>query len=311
MIKEKQQTNKNYLTLKTISVNAGLKSWYEQQLVKLVKIMVKVYEKQIFSLYQSNKQQIKEIRYATDDNIGSQSRILLNKLNKTYSKYYDKKSKDTSESMVKKTEKLLKKSLEASVYTIISKLADKEENNVIKKLFSQFSPEVLNNKENFMKAWTLESKLYSQVNNELKKTIVMNNAELIKSIQQQYHKEISQQVYECVVNGKPYTELTDMVKTVGDKTKRRARLIARDQVNKAHSVLYRQELKQNGITKAKWVHIGGGKTDRKTHIAKAPKGLNGAIFDLRKGIYDPTVGKFIQPAELPFCRCQAMPIVEV
>ena len=118
MVKTKKQTNKNYLTLKTVSVNAGLKSWYRQQLVKLVKVMVKVYEKQIISLYKSNNEQIKEIRYATDDNIGSQSRILLNKLNKVYSKYYDKKSKDTSEEMVKKTEKLLIKSLEASFFIL-------------------------------------------------------------------------------------------------------------------------------------------------------------------------------------------------
>ena len=139
----------------------------------------------------------------------------------------------------------------------------------------------------------------------------MNNTELIKSIQQEYHKNISQQVYECVVNGKPYSDLTNMVRVVGNKTTRRARLIARDQINKAHSVLYRQELKQNGITKAKWVHIGGGKTDRKTHKDKTPNGLNGVIFDLRTGVYDPSVDKKIFPAELPFCRCRAIPIVEV
>ena len=310
MVKQKNQT-KNFITLKAVNVNAGLMSWYQRELIKLVKVMVKVYEKQILSLYKSNKEQIEEIKYATDDNIGSQSRILLNKLNKVYSQYYDKKSKETSETMVKKTEKLLKKSLELSFFAMVAQLTDKNENDVIKRLFSQFSPEILSNKEKFMKAWTLKTKLYSQVNEELKKTIIMNNTELIKTIQQQYHKDISQQVYECIVNGKPYSDLTKMIKEVGDKTTRRARLIAKDQINKAHSVLYRQELKQNGITKAQWRHVGGGKTDRKTHIDKSPNGLNYAIFYLRKGIYDPAVDKFIQPAELPFCRCIAMPIVEV
>lgn len=310
MVKEKKQTT-DFIPLKTINVNAGLKAWYKRELIKLVNVMVKVYEKQIISLYKSSKEQIKDIKYATDDSVGSQSRILLNKLNRVYSKYYDEKSVETSEAMVKKTEKLLKKSLELSFYSIISKLEDKEENNVIKKLFSQFSPEILNNKEKFIKAFSLKTKLYSQVGDNIKKTIIMNNAELIKTIQQQYHKEISQQVYECIVNGKPQKELESMIKVVGNKTARRARLIADDQCNKAHSVLYRQELKQNGITKAKWIHIGGGRTDRKTHIDKSPRGLNGAIFDLKKGIYDPAVQKFIQPAELPFCRCIAMPIVEV
>lgn len=310
MVKAKKQT-KDFITLKAINVNAGLKAWYKKEFIKLVKVMVKGYESKLISLYKSSKEQIKNI--AMDDNIGSQARILLNKLNKAYTKYYDDKSKEASESMVKKTEKLLKNTLEASFFSIVSKLADKDtqENRVIKELFSQFSPEVLSNKEKFMKAFTVNKRLFYQVNNEVKKTIIMNNAELIKSIQQEYHKNISQQVYECIVNGKPQTALEEMIKTVGDKTKRRARLIADDQINKAHSVLYRQELKQNGITKAKWIHIGGGKTDRKTHVTNAPKGLNNAIFDIKKGIYDPSVQKYVQPAELPFCRCSMIPIVEV
>lgn len=310
MVKAKKQT-KDFITLKSINVNAGLKAWYVKELVKLVTFMLKGYESKLISLYKSNKDQIKDI--AMDDNVGSEAKTVLNKLNKAYSKYYDKKSKEASETMVQKTEKLLKTTLEASFYSVVSKLADKDtqENRVIKELFSQFSPEVLSNKEKFMKAFTVNKRLYYQVNNELKKTIMMNNAELIKSIQQEYHKNVSQQVYECIVNGKSETELADMLQVVGSKTKRRARLIAKDQVNKAHSVLYRQELKQNGINKAKWIHIGGGKTDRKTHVTNAPKGLNNAIFDIKKGIYDPSVQKYIQPAELPFCRCSLIPIVEV
>lgn len=306
-----QKQTKDFITLKTVNANAGLRVWYVKELVKLVNVMCKVYEKKIISLYKSNKEQIKEI--AMDDNIGSQSRILLNKLNKIYGDYYNNKSKKVSEDMVKKTEKMLRKALEASFYSIVSKLADEEseESKVIKGIFSQFSPEVLHNKEKFMKAFTVNKRLYYQVDNELKKTITMNNAELIQSIQQEYHKKVSQQVYECIVNGKSEKELVDMLRVAGAKTKRRATLIARDQVDKAHSVLYRQELKQNGITKAKWIHIGGGKTDRKTHIDKAPRGLNGAIFDIKKGIYDPAVNKYIQPAELPFCRCSLIPIVEV
>lgn len=308
-----KQTEKNYLTLNRINVNAGVISWYEAELVRLVKLMCKTYEQKILSLYKSNKKQIEEIKYATDDSIGSQSRILLNKLNKAYQEYFDKNAKKKSEGMLARTEKALKKSLETSFYMLLSKL-DKnsyEGSDIIKKLLSQFSPEVLNNKQKFLKAWTLKSKIYSQVNTNIKKTIITNNVELIKSIQQQYHREISQSIYDSIINGRPQNELLEMIKVSGQKTTRRARLIARDQVNKAHSVLYRQELKQNGIKKAKWIHVGGGKTDRKTHITKAPKGLNGAIYDLTKGVYDPTVKKMIFPAELPFCRCVSVPIVEV
>ena len=310
-----KQTKKDYLTLNKINVNAGLISWYKVELVKLVKLMSKIYEKELLSLFteKSSKEQLEEIKYATDDSIGSQSRILLNKLNKVYSEYYDKKSKKVSESMVTKTEKIVRKSMELSFYALMSKLNKEnyEGVEILKKLVSQFSPETLNNKSKFIKAFSLNKKLYSEVNENLKKTIIMNNSELIKSLQQQYHREISQSVYQCIVDGKPRENLIKLIKQAGAKTTRRARLIADDQVNKAHSVIYRQELKQSGITKAKWVHLGGGKTDRKTHIEKAPRGLNGAIYDLTKGIYDPQVDKFIFPAELPFCRCIGVPIVEV
>ena len=183
----------------------------------------------------------------------------------------------------------------------MKKLDKKADGGVIAKVLSQFSPDIMSDKAKFVKAFSLKKKLYNQVATNLKKTMIMNNVELIKSIHQQFHREISQSVYDCIVNGRPQKELVSMIKTCGQKTTRRANLIATDQVNKTHSVLYRQELKQNGITKARWIHIGGGKTDRKTHIAKAPNGLNGAIFDLTKGIYDKAVNKFIQPAELPFC----------
>lgn len=309
-----KQTEKNYLTLNRINVNAGVISWYESELVRLVKLMCKTYEKEIVSLYnhKSSKEQLKEIKYATDDSIGSQSRILLNKLNKVYSDYYDKKGKVKSEGMVSRVEKALKKSFEMSFYTFISKLGkDYEGNQVIKKLISQFSPETLNNKAKFIKAFSLKNKIYSEVSENIKKTTIMNNTELIKSLQQQYHREISQSVYQCIIDGKPQKELISLIKQSGAKTIRRARLIADDQVNKTHSILYRQELKQNGIKKMRWFHLGGGKTDRKTHITKAPKGLNGAIFDITKGVYDPAVKKFIFPSELSFCRCIAQPIVEV
>lgn len=314
-MKRKKTDQKKYLTLNTINVNAGVISWYISELVKLVKIMSKTYEQKILALYdkKESKEQLKEIKYATDDSIGSQSRILLNKLNKTYQEYYDKKGKKTSEGMLARVEKSLKKSMELSFYAFVAKL-DKSNyigSEIVKKLVSQFSPEVLSDKQKFLKAFSLKTKLYSEVSNNIKKTTIMNNVELIKSIQQQYHREISQSIYDSIINGRPQNELVKLIREAGNKTVRRARLIARDQVNKAHSVLYRQELKQNGITKAKWVHLGGGKTDRKTHIAKAPNGLNGAIFDLAKGIYDPAVDKFIQPAELPFCRCISVPIVEV
>lgn len=314
---KKQQ--KKYITLNRINLNAGLTAWYQKELLLLVKLMIISYEKELLNLYKDSKEQIEKIRYAEDDikdkkemNIGSQARITLNKLNNAYSKYYDKKGKEKSESMVAKIEASLKKQFENSFYLFFAKLAEeKPEDKILKNFISQFSPEILSDKEKFIKAFSLNVKPYHTINEQLKRTIIMNNTELIKSIQQQYHREISQSIYNCVVNGRPYKELKEKLIECGAKTKRRAKLIAQDQINKAHNVLYLQELKQAGITKAKWVHLGGGKTDRKTHVTDAPKGLNGGIFDINKGMYDPAVKQFIKPGELPFCHCNAIAVVEI
>lgn len=314
MVKEKEK-KKKYITLNRINLNAGLISWYEKELIKLVKLMCKVYEDKLLSLYQSKKEQIKKIKYAQDDNsinIGTKSKELLNKLNDVYSQYYDKKGKEKSDLMVTKVERALKKQLEASFYLFFSKLAsEKPEDKIFKQFISQFSPEVLNNKEKFIKAFTLKVKPFREINEQIKQTIIMNNTELIKSIHQQYHKEVSQSIYDVIVNGKPSKDLKEQLLKCGAKTRRRADLIAHDQINKTHSLFYLQELKQAGITKAKWVHIGGGKTDRVTHITATPYGLNNGIFDITKGMYDPAVKKFIFPAELPFCRCQAIALAGV
>ena len=135
--------------------------------------------------------------------------------------------------------------------------------------------------------------------------------ELIKSIHQQYHREVSQALYDSIINGKPRKIVAEKLLQAGIKTKRRARLIAQDQCNKIHNALHLQELKQIGVKKARWIHIGGGKTDRKTHITDYPKGLNHGIFDISKGMYDPAVQQYIKPGELPFCRCKAIGVVEV
>lgn len=310
MVRKKKQAEK-YITLNRINVNAGVVSWYEKQLVALVNLMCKTYEDKILSLYKSNKEQIKEIKYATDDNVGSQYRIIIDKLDRIYSEYFDKKGKQKSEKMVKKVSDVLKTNLEVSFYSFISDLEKIAETAPIRKVLSQFSPEVLNNKKKFIKAFSLKNKMYSNINEQVKKTVITNNVELVKSIQGEYHKKISQSLYDTIINGRPQSELVKAIKEAGVKTRRRASLIARDQVNKTHGILYRQQLKENGVKKAKWVHVGGGKTDRKTHIDKYPKGLNNGIFDLSKGMYDPAVDKYIYPAELPFCRCMAVPIFEL
>lgn len=148
---------------------------------------------------------------------------------------------------------------------------------------------------------------------------------LIKSIPQKYFTDLEGMVMRNVQKG---TNLQEMVAEIGPKvdlkrirmgrkpgetdkslyarTQRRAVFIARDQSNKASAVITRVRQTEAGITEAVWVHSGGGREPRPTHVAASKRGQR---YDIRKGWWDPAVEKFILPGELPNCRCVSRPVI--
>lgn len=315
----KNKKQKKFITLNTTNkVNAGVVAQYQRELLKLVQQMISTYTKELLGMYKSNKEEIRQI--AQDESIAEQYKKKMEQLNQAYQKYFAKYGQQKAESMVKQTAAIQQRSFLKEYAKLMFVLMNTNQVRPEDKVFvefmkTQFAPQnfmpTKAGKEAFMKAFTLNTRAYSEVAETIKQTTITNNVELIKSIHQQYHREVSQALYDSIINGKPTKSIVELLKQAGAKTKRRARLIARDQVHKIHETLHLQELKQVGITKAKWIHLGGGKTDRKTHVTKAPEGLNGGIFDISKGIYDPAVNKYIKPAELPFCHCTAVAVVEI
>lgn len=311
---------KKYITLNSSQVNAGVITQYTRALLKLVKQMTTTYTKELLAMYKDNEQEVKEIRTATDESLAEQYQKRLAMLDEVYAKYFTKYGKQAAEEMVAKTARLQQTSFVKEYAKFMFLMLNAKVTRPEDKIFAdfmkkQFAPQNFmptpEGKKAFMEAFLLNTKPYNEITETIKQTTITNNVELIKSIHQQYHREISQALYDSIINGKPQRIVSEAIQKAGAKTKRRARLIAQDQCNKIHSTLQLQEMKQVGIKKAKWIHMGGGKTDRKTHITDAPYGLNGAIFDIEKGIYDPTVQQYIKPAELPFCRCRAVGIAEV
>lgn len=310
---------KKFITLNTTNKpNAGAIAQYQRELLKLVQQMIYTYTKELLGIYKDNKDEIKQI--AQDADIATEYKKKMEQLNQAYAQYFAKYGQQKAESMVKQTAAIQQRSFIKEYATLMFVLMNTNQVRPEDKVFvefmkTQFAPQnfmpTKAGKEAFMKAFTLNTRAYSEVAETIKQTTITNNVELIKSIHQQYHREVSQALYDSIINGKPTKTVIEALKQAGAKTKRRAKLIARDQVHKIHEALHLQELKQVGVTKAKWIHLGGGKTDRKTHITKAPEGLNGGIFDISKGIYDPAVNKYIKPAELPFCRCTAEAVVEI
>lgn len=81
-------------------------------------------------------------------------------------------------------------------------------------------------------------------------------------------------------------------------SKERAALEARDQINRATQRTAMANASAYGVTKGRWVHISGYYSSRASHIK-----MDGEVFDLTRGLYDPDVGRNVMPGELKYCNC--------
>ncbi len=140
------------------------------------------------------------------------------------------------------------------------------------------------------------------VSNNVMQAQVQENVSLITSIQEDYASEVEGLVMRSVAAGRDLKTLTDELQQRYAITRHRAKLIANDQNNKATAQMARTRQLSMGITKARWMHTGGGKRPRASHVA-----ANGKVFDLTKGMY--IDGKCIFPGEEINCGCVAAPII--
>ncbi len=131
---------------------------------------------------------------------------------------------------------------------------------------------------------------------------IAENVALIKSIPQQYALEVEGIVMRGVREGRNLGFVTDELQHRYEITSRRANTIARDQTHKAMQSMSRARLKQNGITRATWVHVGGTTDPRPSHVA-----AHGQEFDIAEGLE--IEGEKIFPGEKINCRCRMRPVV--
>jgi SPP1 gp7 family putative phage head morphogenesis protein len=138
--------------------------------------------------------------------------------------------------------------------------------------------------------------------NTVMQATVEENVSLIKSISADYASEVEGLVMRSVAAGRDLKTLTDELEQRYQITRRRAKLIANDQNNKATAQMARARQLSLGVTKARWLHTGGGKHPRPEHVE-----ANGKVFDLDKGLY--IRGKWTFPGEDINCGCVAAPLI--
>jgi uncharacterized protein with gpF-like domain len=193
------------------------------------------------------------------------------------------------------------------VMTKLARRWTKAFNGAAKEIAALFADKAMGGTDANMKAilkragFTVPFKRTAAVNDAYQ-SVIFENVGLIKSIASEHLSDVQGLVMRSVQAGRDLGPLRDdLVKRYG-VTKKRAALIARDQNNKATSVMDRARMLSLGITQAKWVHSGGGVHPRPSHV-----NADGEIFDVAKGcLID---GEYIQPGELINCRCVKRAII--
>lgn len=137
-------------------------------------------------------------------------------------------------------------------------------------------------------------------------TRVQANVDLIRSIPQQYLKDVSQKVWDTVTTTGDLNKLTQDIQAVGGITQRRAAFIAKDQNAKAKADFEKTRRIEIGITEAEWQHSAAGVEPRPTHL-KA--GKDRQRYNVAVGWFDPAVNKHVWPGTEIGCRCSSRAVI--
>lgn len=150
---------------------------------------------------------------------------------------------------------------------------------------------------------TVKLKMTRPLQNALKASVAENVA-LIRSIPVKYFEDVERIVMQSIQQGRDLAYLTDAIEGRYKVTRNRAALIARDQTNKVSSVIDTQRQRDLGITKSVWMHSGGGKMKRQSHVD-----ADGTEYDNDKGCY--IDGEYIYPRQKIRCKCSSAPVIPI
>jgi SPP1 gp7 family putative phage head morphogenesis protein len=151
--------------------------------------------------------------------------------------------------------------------------------------------------------WSIEFTMTPAMRDAFEASLA-ENVGLIKSIPAQYLQEVEGIVMRNYAAGRDLKSMAAEIRARYHVAANRAVLISRDQANKSSAVVQRARQLEIGIKKSIWMHSHAGKEPRRSHVA-----MNGKIYEVDKGMYDPDVKAFIFPGQLINCRCQSRSVL--
>lgn len=249
-------------TLKPILPNAGIEAAYRKKLESLVDEMNKSILYWISAAYKKKQPELAQ---------DASPAVFLSQVMKQLAKRWQKKFDEAADKLaVHYSTDILKRS-DGSLMTILKEAG-----------------------------FAIDFKL-TRSQNDVLQACVNQNVSLIKSIPSQHFTEIEGVVQRSVAAGGDLFTLSKSLNYRFAVTKRRAALIARDQVRKTNADLSRARHLELGMTKGIWKHSHAGKQPRKSH-----QDADGKEFDIAEGcLID---GEHILPGVKINCRCFYRPI---
>lgn len=251
---------------------AAAEARYQNKLDKMVERMADTCQRDIVELMRGKAA---VAYFAEDASISSQARILTDALMKKFNSLFEDAAPALADSFASQVDKASSAALHSSLQKLSGGLS-------------------------------LPTTSMAGQTKEILKATVTENVGLIKSISQKYLTDVQGAVMRSITSGNGLQDLVPELQKYKDITKRRARFIAKDQTRKAFNGMNRGRMEALGIEEAEWLHTGGAKEPRKTHVA-----MSGKTFKLSEGMYDSAVGRNIQPGEEPGCRCRMKPVIKL
>ena len=139
---------------------------------------------------------------------------------------------------------------------------------------------------------------------EAREASVGMNTGLIKSIPTEYLADVSKYVNEAVSAGFDLATLTNNLQHAYNISRNRAKLIARDQSNKATAAIEQARRQELGVTEAIWMHSHGAKVPRASHVK-----ANGKRFRVSEGML--IDGEYILPGQKINCGCTSRSVLTI
>lgn len=285
LTKEKKNWAKNRTVVlqgSELNYNAAQQERYTQALRKLVKKMTDDTKKQIIKLFRG---EIADAFFeaqaqlaAMDASIASQAKILTNALMLKFTRLFAASSKPLADQMVKGAMAASKTSLNMSFAKLSGGLS-------------------------------LKTGIVTAGTEEAATAAIAENVSLIKSIPQQYFKDITGAVMRSITTGRGLRDLLPEIRKYSEQSDARVKNLALDQTRKAYNSINKQRMQEMGVKQFKWMHSGGGQKPRQSHLD-----IDGEVFSF-DNLYEEQAALGVPekdrgiPGYPVNCRCKMRPVI--